>query len=255
MCLTQMAAMEKFIKFTNQSQGRDRLFRATQYACMLLSYMLANKAGREKVIMKLKRVESNMSSGRKLFRLGNFIHAIEASKAAIQLSDTALCYCLTAANLNRVLYFTCDSVLWAISVGLVSDINKTKWRLRATRCYFYSLLFHLARDVYAIRRCMEEEGKRRNQKLTVNGCEIGPDLNHSNSIIKALEKFLTIFCISLRHNPPVLLDTIKNVCDLVSPLDRLGVYQTNQGFIGICGLVSSIIGIVTIAKPMLKLKA
>ncbi|XP_069622310.1 peroxisomal membrane protein 11A isoform X2 [Ranitomeya imitator] len=104
--------MESFVKFTNQSQGRDRLFRATQYACMLLSYVLENKAGREKVVKKLKRVESNMSSGRKLFRLGNMVHAIEASKASIQLSDPVLCYCLTAANLNRILYFTCDTVLW-----------------------------------------------------------------------------------------------------------------------------------------------
>ncbi|XP_018427266.1 PREDICTED: peroxisomal membrane protein 11A [Nanorana parkeri] len=255
MCLTQIATMDGFIKFMNQSQGRDRLFRATQYACMLLSYMLENKAGREKVIMKLKRVESNMSSGRKLFRLGNFIHAIEASKAAIQLSDSALCYCLTAANLNRVLYFTCDSVLWAISVGLVSDINKITWRLRATRCYFYSLLFHLARDVYIIRRCMKEEVKGSKHNGKDSGCDKEPDHNHSNSILKILENIVTIFYLSLRHNPPVLLDTIKNVCDLLSPLDRLGVYQTSQGFVGICGLVSSIIGIVTVAQPVLKLKS
>nr|DBA31992.1 TPA: hypothetical protein GDO54_007744 [Pyxicephalus adspersus] len=246
--------MDGFVKFTNQSQGRDRLFRATQYACMLLSYMLENKAGREKVVLKLRRVESNMSSGRKLFRLGNFIHAIEASKAALQLTDPALCYCLTAANLNRVLYFTCDSVLWAISVGLVSNIDKAKWRLRATRCYFYSLLFHLAIDVYIIRQCIEKEtkGKRRNGKVA--GCEKGPDLNHSKSIVKVLKNFFFTLYLSLRHNPPVLLDTIKNICDLLSPLDRLGVYQTNQGIIGVSGLVSSIIGIVTVAQPVLKLK-
>lgn len=189
-----------------------------------------------------------------VFRLGNFIHAIEASKAAIQLSDPTLCYCLTAANFNRVLYFTCDSVLWAISVGLLSDINKTKWRLRATRCYFYSLLFHLARDVYVIGRCMEQEGKRRKQMEDETNCKRGPSVNPSNSLIQVLEKLLTIFYLSLRHNPPVLLDTIKNLCDLLSPLDRLGVYQTSQGFIGICGLASSIIGIATVAQPMLKLK-
>ncbi|XP_040198351.1 peroxisomal membrane protein 11A [Rana temporaria] len=254
MCLTRAFTMDGFVKFTNQSQGRDRLFRATQYACMLLSYMLENKAGREKVVMKLKRVESNMSSGRKLFRLGNFIHAIEASKAALQLSDPALCYCLTAANLNRVLYFLCDGVLWAVSVGLVSDINKAKWRLRATRCYFYSLLFHLARDLYVIKRSMEEEGGGRKRYENGSVCGRGPHLNHSNSIVKVLENFLTIFYLSLRHNPPVLLDTIKNICDLLSPLAWLGVYQTNPGILGVSGLVSSIIGIITLAQPILKLR-
>ncbi|XP_069840667.1 peroxisomal membrane protein 11A [Dendropsophus ebraccatus] len=238
--------MDSFVKFTNQSQGRDRLFRATQYACMLLSYVLENKAGREKVVMKLRRVESNMSSGRKLFRLGNMVHAIEASKASIQLSDPILCYCLTAANLNRVLYFTCDTALWVRSVDLVSNIDKEKWRHRASQCYFYSLLFHLARDLYVIIKCMEKEGK----------CEPknGPSLNSGSSLPNSLKSFLFVLCLSLKNHPPVLLDTIKNLCDFFSPLDRLGYYKTNPGFIGICGLVSSIVGIMTVANPQLKLK-
>ncbi|KAM3922791.1 peroxisomal membrane protein 11A [Leptodactylus fuscus] len=243
--------MDSFVKFTNQSQGRDRLFRATQYACMLLSYVLENKAGREKVVMKLKRVEANMSSGRKLFRLGNMVHAIEASKASIQLSDPFLCYCLTAANLNRVLYFTCDTVLWVRSVDLVSNINKEKWRHRASQCYFYSLLLHLARDVYVIVNCMEEEKKG---KQKVAHCENGPTLNSSHTLLKSLDNFLVILYLSLKNHPPVLLDTLKNVCDLFSPLDRLGFYKTNPGFIGICGLVSSIVGIMTVANPQLRLK-
>ncbi|XP_075714282.1 peroxisomal membrane protein 11A [Rhinoderma darwinii] len=243
--------MDSFVKFTNQSQGRDRLFRATQYACMLLSYILENKAGREKVVMKLRRVESHMSSGRKLFQLGNMVHAIEASKASIQLSDPVLCYFLTAANLNRVFYFTCDTVLWVRSVDLASDINKEKWQHRASQCYFYSLLFHLARDMYVIINCMEKE-----RKLKQNGsdCENGPTLNSSNTLLKSLENFLDILCLSLKNHPPILLDTIKNVCDLFSPLDRLGFYKTNPGFIGICGLVSSILGIITVANPQLKLQ-
>lgn len=39
--------------------------RATQYACMMLSYMLEHKTGREKLVLKLKNLESSMSSGRK----------------------------------------------------------------------------------------------------------------------------------------------------------------------------------------------
>ncbi|XP_044135421.1 peroxisomal membrane protein 11A [Bufo gargarizans] len=243
--------MESFVKFTNQSQGRDRLFRATQYACMLLSYVLENKAGREKVVMKLKRVESNMSSGRKLFRLGNVVHAIEASKASIQLPDAVLCYCLTAANLNRLLYFTCDTVLWVRSVDLVSDINKEKWRHRASLCYLYSLLFQLARDFYELINCMEKEKTCRRKGANH---ENGLALNSSNTLLKSLENYFFILGLSLKNHPALLLDTIKNVCDLFSPLDQLGFYKTNPGFIGISGLVSSIVGIMTAANPQLKLK-
>ncbi|KAM4748172.1 peroxisomal membrane protein 11A [Rhinophrynus dorsalis] len=242
--------MDSFVKFTNQSQGRDRLFRATQYTCMLLTYLLENKAGKEKLVMKLKRVESNMSSGRKLFRLGNMVHAIEASKAAMQISDPIPCYCLTIANLNRVLYFTCDTILWARSVDLVSDVNKEKWRYRATLFYFYSLLLNLARDFYEISRCMEIEAKDRKRSENNTDCENNTHLRYSTGI----EGFLLMLYLSLKNHPPVLLDTVKNLCDLFSPLDRLKIYHTNQGFIGLCGLVSSITGILTVAKPLLKLK-
>lgn len=40
-------------------------FRATQYTCMLLRYLLEPKAGKEKVVMKLKELESSVSTGRK----------------------------------------------------------------------------------------------------------------------------------------------------------------------------------------------
>ncbi|KAM8973586.1 peroxisomal membrane protein 11A [Pelodytes ibericus] len=246
--------MESFVKFTNQSQGRDRLFRATQYACMLLRYLLENKPGKEKVVMKLERVESNMSSGRKLFRLGNMVHAMEASRAAMIIPDSFLCYCLTAANLNRFFYFTCDTVLWARSVGLVSDISKEKWRNRATQCYYYSLLLSLARDLYVIIRCMEKDSKERKHLEKDVFPRNRPNPNNSTSPLKALEHFVVTFCLSLKNHPPVLLDTVKNLCDLFSPLDRLEIYHTNQGFIGLCGLISSIVGILTLAKPILKLK-
>ncbi|KAM4675094.1 LOW QUALITY PROTEIN: peroxisomal membrane protein 11A [Discoglossus pictus] len=246
--------MDSFVKFTNQSQGRDRIFRATQYACMLLRYLLENKAGKENLVLKLKRVESNMSSGRKLFRLGNMVHAIEASRGALQLSDAFPCYCLTAANLNRVIYFTCDTILWAKSVGLISGISKTKWGHRATRYYFYSLLLNIAVDLYKVVQCMKKEAKNKKQVDNNANSDNGPDLKLHEVFPKGLEHFLYLLYLSLKNNPPVLLDTVKNLCDIFSPLDRLDIYQTNQGVIGLCGLISSIVGIFTVAKPLLKLK-
>lgn len=40
-------------------------FRATQYTCMLLRYLLEPKPDKEKVVMKLKKLESSVSTGRK----------------------------------------------------------------------------------------------------------------------------------------------------------------------------------------------
>ncbi|KAM5206976.1 peroxisomal membrane protein 11A isoform 2-T2 [Hipposideros larvatus] len=197
--------MDAFARFTNQTQGRDRLFRATQYTCMLLSYLLEPHAGKEKVVMKLKKLESSVSTGRKWFRLGNVVHAVQATEQSLHATDLVPRVCLTLANLNRVLYFICDTVLWMEQVA--HDRAKRK--------------------------------KSPSQELLEE--------------TEWLQSFLLLLFRSLRKHPPLFLDTVKNLCDILNPLHQLGIYKSNPGVIGLGGLVSSIVGIVTVACPHMKL--
>nr|XP_020637350.1 peroxisomal membrane protein 11A [Pogona vitticeps] len=245
--------MEEFVRFTNQTQGRERLFRAAQYSCMLLHYLLEQNPGREEVVMKLKRLESNMSSGRKLFRLGNTVHAVVAARQATQLPNLVPRFCLVASNLNRALYFICDTVLWLVSMGFFSDVDQKKWRRRATKCYYYSLVMNLAEDAYELGWRMERAARteapgkeREDQGQRIQAL--------SPRVTGGLQPLLSFFYFTLRDHPPLLLDMVKNICDLSSPLNELGLYKTNAGVLGLCGLISSIIGILTVTKPHLKLK-
>lgn len=246
-------AMESFIKFTNQSQGRDRIFRATQYACAFSKYLLRNNSASKELVVKLKSLESNMSSGRKLFRLGNTVNSIEATKQTLKVSDPVLRLCLTVANLNRGLYFICDNVLWVKNVGLIHDINKDRWSLHASRFYFLSLVMNLTRDVYVISQIMVKRArdKQFQQKIDQHLNE-SPEV--ATVVIPQLDAFLFLLFESLKSHPAVALDTIKNICDLFIPLDRLGIHQLNAGVVGFCGLISSVLGIVSLLQPSLKLK-
>ncbi|XP_062317622.1 peroxisomal membrane protein 11A [Osmerus eperlanus] len=245
--------MESFIKFTNQSQGRDRIFRATQYACAFTKYLLRNNSARKELVMKLKSLESNMSSGRKLFRLGNTANSVEAAARTLKLSDPILRLCLTVANLNRALYFICDNVLWARNVGLIHDINKDRWSLHASRYYFLSLVMSLTRDVYVISQIMVQRAKDKSFQQKIN-----QHLNDSPEvapvIIPQIDTFLFVLIESLKNHPAVALDTMKNICDIFIPLDKLGIYQSNAGVVGFCGLISSFLGIVSLLQPNLKMK-
>ncbi|XP_074773121.1 peroxisomal membrane protein 11A isoform X2 [Athene noctua] len=213
--------MESFVDLTNRCQGRDQLFRATQYTCMLLSYLIEHKAGKEKLVMKLKQLESNMSSGRK------------------------------TSNLTRALYFICDAILWLKSTGLQPDIDKMKWQNRATKCYYLSLLINLARDWYEISWRLEQAIRKENTKENSIWDKHSQELHHVKC--DGLHSYLLLFQI-LKRNPPLLLDLVKNLCDLSGPLDTLGIYKTNPGVIGLCGILSSLVGIFTLANPCLKLK-
>lgn len=194
-----------------------------------------------------------MSAGRKLFRLGNTINSIEAAKRTMQLSDRVLCLCLTVANINRALYFICDNVLWARSVGLIRNIDKERWSLNSSRCYLFSLVMNLTRDAYVILQLMLQKVRdnRFRQKMDQHLRE-NPEV--ADVVVPQLDAFLFLLLESLRSHPSVAFDTLKNICDLFIPLDKLGIYQTNAGVVGFCGLISSLVGIVTLAQPKFRIK-
>lgn len=171
----------------------------------------------------------------------------------MQLSDRVLCLCLTVANINRALYFICDNVLWARSVGLIRNIDKEHWSLNASRCYFFSLVMNLSRDVYEIIQLMVQKARDEHfrQKMDQHLSE-NPEV--AEVVIPQLDALLFLLLESLKSHPAVALDTLKNTCDLFIPLDRLGIYKSNAGVVGFCGLISSLIGIVTLAQPKLKIK-
>lgn len=194
-----------------------------------------------------------MSAGRKLFRLGNTVNSIEAAKRTMQLADPVLCLCLTAANINRALYFICDNVLWARNVGLTQDIDKDRWSLNASRFYFLSLVMHLTRDVYVISQLMVQRARDKRFQEKLN-CHMDESPEVAEAVVPQLDAFLFLLFESLKTHPAVVLDALKNICDLFIPLDRLGIYQSSAGVVGFCGLISSLLGIVTLLHPNLKIK-
>lgn len=245
--------METLLKLTNQSQGRDRVFRATQYACALSSYLLRKRSDREELLTKLKSLESNMSAGRKLFRLGNTLSSIDAAKRTVQISDPVLCLTLTTANFGRALYFICDNLLWLRSVGLVRDVDKERWSLHASRCYLLSLIMSLIRDSYVIGQLMLQRVRDKEFKKKMDA-HLGESPEVGEPVVPQLDALLFLLLHVFKSHPAVALDTLKNICDLFIPLDKLGIYQSNAGVVGFCGLISSLIGIVTLLQPNLKIK-
>ncbi|XP_043934244.1 peroxisomal membrane protein 11A isoform X2 [Protopterus annectens] len=224
---------------------------------MFLNHMLKNRAGYEQLAKKLKQLELNMSTGRKLFRLGNMIHAVETARKTYQLSDPVLRFCLTVSSLTRVAYFVCDNILWARSIGFLSSIDKERWSLRASKYYFASLLITLVRDLYEVVQQMDQKRQDpKQQKVNRHREQNHPQESRNREHIMEVNFLLSFMLILhiLKSNPPLLMDLVKNLCDLFGPLDRLSVYKTSPAVVGLCGFISSSLGILTVAQPVLRLK-
>ncbi|XP_068270930.1 peroxisomal membrane protein 11B [Nyctibius grandis] len=245
--------METWVRFSAQSQAKERLFRAAQYACALAGDTLRRNGASAGALASVQQLEAHLSLGRKLLRLGSSAEALEAAKRAIHLSDMVLRFCVTLGHLNRAMYFACDNVLWAGKTGLVPAVDQEKWSQRSFRYYLFALVVSLTRDAYELRILLEREAGGKRAKGGENGRQLRAD-NGLQQLGLRLQVQLRLLTRVLRNNPPLLLDLVKNACDLFIPLDKLGLYKTSPGFVGLCGLTSSILSILTILHPWLKLK-
>ncbi|KAJ8267850.1 hypothetical protein COCON_G00130220 [Conger conger] len=261
--------MDSWVRFNAQSQAKEKLFRAVQYACTLLGYTLQKGGAGGDLLTKIKQLEAHVSLVRKLMRLGNSAEALEAAKRAIHLSDCVLRLCITVSHLNRAMYFACDNVLWAGKTGVLPKLDQTKWSQRSFRYYLFALILNLTRDAYEVKLLMEREsrsggGKGAWPSPSAPPPEAGEELRSPaqrfpgpapvSALTNRLQRELRLLTTVLRCNPPLLLDLVRNLCDLFIPLDRLDLYRTGPGFVGACGLTSSVLSLLTILYPWLKLK-
>ncbi|XP_038159977.1 peroxisomal membrane protein 11B [Cyprinodon tularosa] len=256
--------MDSWVRFNSQSQAKEKVFRAAQYSCMLLGSTLTKSRAASDLQRIVSDLEAHMSLTRKLLRLGNSVEALQAAKRAIHLSDGVLRLCITIAHLNRAMYFACDNVLWAGKTGIISKLDHHKWSQRSFRYYLFALILNVTRNVYEVCLLLDGEDRCRSTKSSSPSDVLPDDRLSSSSAVPATSPPALMFARLCRlmgqvgavlyNNPPLLLDLLKNSCDIFIPLDKLGLYRTGPAFVGTCGLLSSVLSIVTMLHPWLKLK-
>ncbi|XP_036787797.2 peroxisomal membrane protein 11A isoform X3 [Manis pentadactyla] len=123
----------------------------------------------------------------------------------------------------------------------------------AARHYYYTVLLSLVRDLYEVSLQMEQVAHdRAKREKSPSQDPLGYSVADEET--EWLQSFLLLLFRSLKNHPPLLLDTVKNCCDILNPLDQLGICKSNPGIIGLGGLVSSVVGIIIVAYPQMKLK-
>lgn len=136
-----------------------------------------------------------------------------------------------------------SSVLLPHCESLTASVDPSSGCVSLCRYYLFVLILNLTRDVYELHLLVEREERSLASKSS-SSCSCSSQLGRRVRLVAAV----------LRSNPPLLLDLLKNSCDLFIPLERLGLYPTGPGLVGACGLASSVLSILTLVHPWLKLK-
>jgi len=234
--------MERLVKLNGQASGRDKIARLVQYSCRTLWDCIQNDSNFE-LIDKIKTLEYILGSFRKLLRFGKCIDVMYASFKSVHNPDVTLRLTLTLSKISQAIYLFADHILWLSRTGLFKNIDTNKWNTTANKYWVLSIVMNLCRDFYEI--CQIFDTCRDVQQLL----KLFFFPKSSDDLVRVWSK--AKICVS--NHQAVMVDTVKNVCDVFIPLTALGYTKLSPKHQGILGVISSIVGLFEILYPAAKL--
>ncbi|CAK9826254.1 Peroxisomal membrane protein 11B [Anthophora retusa] len=228
--------MDIVIKLNEQTVGRDKIIRLLQYGSRAYWYYAQNIRSTQHSAEILRSLEYTFSSFRKLLRLGRCLDSLYSALKMMKYPDVALRVTLTLSKIANALFLLADHIIWIGRVGL-HRVNVEKWSKVSNKYWLMSIIMNLTRDFYEIMKILECERK---------------------NVLTSTSKFSSCswkqyeLLFHLRNHKAIMIDAIKNTCDLFIPLTALGFTKFTPGIIGIFGMISSIVGIYTLIYPLYK---
>lgn len=143
----------------------------------------------------------------------------------IKYPDPTVRITLIVAKMANAFYLLADHFIWVGRVGILR-VDLEKWNKVANKYWLLTIVMSLTRDIYEIVKIMERKKNIFNQHRVLS---------------------------RLKDHREVIMDTVKNGCDIFIPLTALGVTKCTPGTIGLLGIISSLIGLYTIIDPLYKL--
>lgn len=167
-----------------------------------------------------------------VLRMGRCIDTLYTAMCLVNHEDTLVSFNCAVSKVSYSLFLLCDHIIWFGRNGFTNvDINR--WNRIACRYWLLSIVMKLVRDYVEIRRVL------RNCKLILK-------FNDRTLLMKNIRTFT-------EAHKDILLDTLKNTCDIFLPLAALNYINLSPGAIGFLGIISSMTGVYTIWDPFAKL--
>ena len=164
-----------------------------------------------------------------VLRLGRSVHSLDSALKSIHIPDKTLQMIVTTFYINQLSYLVVDHYLWMGKVGL-TIVNK-EWEITSARFFNFSIVLCIWKNCYLMKKNMEHLQDKDNPTFSAS-----------------------LLYEAVRKNPAPVVDLVRNLFDLPLPLSKLGKIKSNDGVLGFCGLMSSLIGIYQMLYPDFKPK-
>lgn len=164
---------------------------------------------------------------------------VQGALKSMELQDPVLQLTLTLAKLNQAAFMLADHFIWFGKTGVIKMDSKY-WAQVSARFWLVTIVFNLIRNLYDIANIIRATEKRELEVMSGSESKLISARGHQEQVENGNHK-------------PIIVDTIKNSADLLLPLSSLGYIDISPGIQGILGVISSVMGILTVWYPDLKL--
>ncbi|KAI9054495.1 hypothetical protein LZ554_001653 [Drepanopeziza brunnea f. sp. 'monogermtubi'] len=212
-----------YLRFVATTVGRDKLLRTIQYFSRFYAWYLFRTNGTPSEIAPFDAIKKQFGLARKLMRVGkNVEHFKAAATAADSKSlDPIIKYCAVGRQLGYAGYLSLDAVTYLDAAGIRKSPTTQRLAREAYRFWMIGLLFSAVSGSYSLYNLRQQQ--RRISKEDGEGVVAAKRIEKEGAAIK--------------------LQLVSDICDLTIPTSAIGITNFDDGFVGLAGTVSSLIGV------------
>ncbi|KAI0169332.1 peroxisomal biogenesis factor 11 [Hypoxylon sp. FL1284] len=217
-----------YLKFVSTTVGRDKLLRTVQYFSRFYAWYLLRTNGTKGEVAPFEALKKQLGLARKLLRVGKNVEHVKAAATAADsaraaVADPVLQYAAVGRQLGYAGYLTLDAATVLDALGVRAWSGAKRAQREAYRFWAAGILCSVVAQAYTLYRLREREARVDKKE--------GEGVVESKRI--ALERAAS------------RLQLLSDLCDLTVPTSALGWVGFDDGFVGLAGTVSSLIGVYT----------
>ncbi|KAF8862229.1 putative peroxisomal membrane protein PMP27 [Acephala macrosclerotiorum] len=214
-----------YLKFVATTVGRDKLLRTLQYFSRFYAWYLFRTNGTPAEIAPFEAIKKQFGLARKIMRVGKNVEHFKAAAIAADSKslDPIVKYCAVGRQLGYAGYLTFDAVTVLDAAGIRKSPATQRLQKEAYRCWMIGLLFSTMSGAYSL------------YQLRLQQSKIDKKDGEGAVATKRIEK----------ERSAINLQLLSDLCDLTVPTSAIGLTNFDDGFVGLAGTVSSLIGVYT----------
>lgn len=168
-------------------------------------------------------------------RLGRFVDSIKGILESFHIRNKRIGTLFGLIGVCQSLFMFLDNLLLLHRFKIISLKYPQSLQQYLNQVWVLWLLLGLTRDYYE----------------TQASLAVGQHHDYQQKKDRSLMRRAHIFW----ANKPLVIDTVKNICDIYIPLSNLGIIQLHSGLQGFAGTISSIMGLLQLWDKSYQLPA